>query len=94
MTKVEATDTRLDTYLSTVRLIRPRGQAKRACDNGIVYVDDRQAKPSTSVRAGSEIEIRFTDQILKLRVLSLPGKSVRKQDADSHYEVLEDKRFA
>ena len=94
MAKPDIQDLRLDMFLSTVRLIRPRGQAKRACDNGIVYIDGRQAKPSASVRVGSEIEIRFTDQDLKLRILALPGKNVRKQDASTFYEILEDTHYS
>ena len=84
---------RADVFLSTVRLVRPRGHAKRACDNGIVEVDGRIAKPSTVVEEGSKIAIRFTDQDLIVKVLALPGRQVNRKDAPNYYEVLEDRRY-
>ncbi len=84
---------RADVYLSTVRLIRPRGQAKRACDNGIVEIDGRVAKPSTAVEEGSKITIRFTDQDLVVQVLALPGRQVSRKDAPNYYTVVEDRRY-
>jgi ribosomal 50S subunit-recycling heat shock protein len=84
---------RVDVFLSTVRLVRPRSHAKRACDNGIVEVDDKVAKPSTTVEEGSKIAVRFTDQDLIVRVLALPGRQVSRKDAPNYYEVLEDRRY-
>jgi ribosomal 50S subunit-recycling heat shock protein len=84
----EQSEQRVDVYLSTVRVIRPRGQAKLACDNGIISVDDNVAKPSAKVRVGSVVNVRFTDQNLEIRVVKLPGKSVRKQSATDYYEIL------
>jgi len=87
------TEMRLDAYLARTRLVMPRGAAKRACDNGIVSVNRQQAKPATSVGVGDQIEIRFTDQDLVVSVVALPGKSVRKADAPTHYRVVEDRRY-
>jgi ribosomal 50S subunit-recycling heat shock protein len=89
----EQNEQRVDIYLATVRVIRPRGQAKVACDNGIISVDGNVAKPSTKVRVNTVINVRFTDQDLKLRVVRLAGKSVRKQDAADYYEILQQERI-
>jgi ribosomal 50S subunit-recycling heat shock protein len=89
------TDTalRLDVFLARSRLIMPRQTAKRACDNGVVSVDDRVAKPSATVTAGDRVTIRFTDQELTVRIVRMPPKSVPKNAATDYYDVIEDKRL-
>lgn len=82
---------RLDVFLSRVRLIMPRTSAKRACNNGIVMVNDRLAKPSTDVAVDDILCIRFTNQDLTVKVIRLPGKSVAKKQADTHYAVISDR---
>ncbi len=82
---------RLDVFLSRVRLIMPRTSAKRACDNGIVMVNNRPAKPSTDVAVGDVISVRFTNQDLLVKVTRLPGKSVAKKQADMHYSIVADR---
>ena len=84
---------RLDIYLSRTRLIMPRTAAKRACDNGIVFVNDRVAKPGLDVHMNDLIAIRFTDQDLTVAIRKMPGKSVPKQTADIHYEVVQDTHY-
>jgi len=94
MRDAPAPEMRLDVFLARARLVMPRASAKRACDNGIVSVNEKPAKPAASVRGGDLIAIRFTDQDLTVRVVRLPGKSVRKADAATHYAVIEDIRYA
>lgn len=79
---------RLDAFLSRVRLIMPRTSAKRACDSGIVMVNNRSGKPSTDVTVNDVVSMRFTNQLLVVRITKLPGKSVAKKQADAHYTVL------
>jgi len=85
---------RLDVFLSRVRLIMPRTSAKRACDNGIVTVNNRPAKPSTDIGIGDVISVRFTNQDLMVQVTRLPGKSVAKKQADTHFTVIENRANA
>jgi len=82
---------RLDVFLSRVRLVMPRTSAKRACDNGIVWVNNRPAKPSTDVVVGDVVSVQFTNQDLTVKVTRLPGKSVAKKQADTHYTLIEDR---
>jgi ribosomal 50S subunit-recycling heat shock protein len=83
---------RLDVVLARTRLVMPREQAKRACDNGIVTLNGRKAKAAASAKPGDMIGISFTDQTLIVRLLGNPPKSLRKNAADGYYEILEDKR--
>ena len=77
---------RLDKYLKNSRIIKRRTVAKEACEQGRVEVNGRTAKPGLELKTGDEITITFGSNILKVRVLAMP-ESVRKEDADSMYEV-------
>ena len=78
---------RLDKYLKNSRIIKRRTVAKEACEQGRVEVNGRTAKPGLELRTGDEITITFGSNILKVRVLAMP-ETVRKEDADSMYEVI------
>ena len=79
---------RLDKYLKNSRIIKRRTVAKEACEQGRVEVNGRTAKPGLELRTGDEITITFGNNILKVRVLAMP-ETVRKEDADSMYEVID-----
>ena len=79
---------RLDKYLKNSRIIKRRTVAKEACEQGRVEVNGRIAKPGLELKTGDEITITFGSNILKVRVLAMP-ETVRKEDADSMYEVID-----
>ena len=78
---------RLDKWLKVSRLIKRRTVAQEACDSGHVSVDGRIAKPSTGVKEGSVVEIRFGAKTLRAEVLSVQ-ETVRKDDAAAMYREL------
>jgi ribosome-associated heat shock protein Hsp15 len=58
-----ATDeTRIDRWLTAVRLVKTRPLATRLCEGGHVLVKGLPAKPSTKVRAGDRVEARIADR--------------------------------
>ena len=79
---------RLDKYLKNSRIIKRRTVAKDACEKGRVEVNGRIAKPGLELKTGDEITITFGSNMLKVRVLAMP-ETVRKEDADSMYEVID-----
>ena len=81
---------RLDLFLKRCCLTRRRSEAKRACDNGIVMLDGRRAKPGQAVGPGKRVSISFLDRYLELEILKLPAGNVSRTDARSYYEVLRD----
>lgn len=80
---------RLDKYLKVSRVIKRRTVANSACDGGRVLVNGREAKPGHKLKIGDEITIGFGGKPLKIRVLEL-RENVRKEEADSLYEVLQE----
>ena len=51
--------TRVDRWLWAVRLTKTRSDSAQACRGGHVRVNDRPAKPSTTVKAGDEVRVRL-----------------------------------
>lgn len=51
--------TRVDKWLWAVRLVKTRADAAQACRGGHVKVNDRAAKPATTVKAGDEVKVRL-----------------------------------
>ena len=79
---------RLDKFLKVSRIIKRRSVANQACDNGKIMVNNKIAKAGLNLNIGDIIEIKFKNQNLKVKVLSLV-ESTRKENALSMYQVLE-----
>ena len=78
---------RLDKYLKNSRIIKRRTVAKDACEQGRVEVNGKIAKPGLELKTGDIVQVTFGSNVLKVRVLAIP-EVVRKDDADSLYEVI------
>ena len=79
---------RLDKYLKLSRIIKRRTVAKEAGEGGRVSINGKIAMPSSEVKEGDVLEIRFGEKVARLRVLSV-AETVRKNDAAAMYEMLE-----
>jgi ribosome-associated heat shock protein Hsp15 len=77
--------TRLDRWLWAVRLTKTRPDAAAACRGGHVRVNDRPAKPSTTVSPGDEVRARVGDTTRIVEVVRLIEKRVGAVDAVTCY---------
>ncbi len=80
---------RLDVFLKNAGLVKQRSAAKRACNQGCVYVDQQPAKAGREVKVGDVIAIDTDTQYLRVEVLNLPQRSVAKKQRPNFYRVLE-----
>ena len=78
---------RLDKYLKVSRIIKRRPIAKEVADKGRIKVNGILAKSSTDLKINDEIEIRFGNKILLVRVLEMKD-STKKEDATKMYEII------
>ena len=78
---------RVDKYLKNSRIIKRRTVAKEACEQGRVFINDKEAKAGDKVKVGDTIEVQFGTGSLKLEVLSVKDK-VRKAEAENLYKLL------
>ncbi len=79
---------RLDKYLKVSRLIKRRSVANEACAAGRATVNGKVAKPSTEVKAGDELSLRFGSRLLRAEVLSV-AEFAKKEDSASMYKIIE-----
>ena len=79
---------RLAKYLKVSRIITRRTVAKEASEGGRVTINGKTAKPSSEVKEGDVLEIRFGDKMARFRILAV-AETVRKSDAGAMYELLE-----
>ena len=77
--------TRVDRWLWAVRLTKTRPDAAAACRGGHVRVNDRLAKPSTSVSPGDEVRARVADATRVVEVVRVIQKRVGAGDAVTCY---------
>ena len=80
---------RLDKYLKVSRIIKRRPVAKEVADKGRIKVNGILAKSSANLKINDEIEIRFGNKILLVRVLEMKD-STKKEDATKMYKIIKE----
>lgn len=78
---------RLDKFLKISRLIKRRTVAKDASDQGRVWMNGKEAKPSSTVKVGDELTIRFGRKNVTVRVERLQ-ETTRKEEAAGMYTIV------
>ena len=71
----------MDRWLWAVRLTKTRPDAAAACRGGHVRVNDRPAKPATTVSPGDEVRARVGDTTRVVEVVRVIQKRVGAADA-------------
>lgn len=78
---------RLDKFLKVSRIIKRRTVAKDVSEGGRVWVNGREAKPSTTVKVGDELMIQFGQKTITVRIDRITD-STRKEDAVEMFTLL------
>ncbi|MBF0980779.1 MAG: RNA-binding S4 domain-containing protein [Clostridiales bacterium] len=78
---------RIDKFLKVSRLIKRRTVAKEACDQGRVFINDKQAKAGSEIEIGDIVTIKFGNGEIKAKVLTLAATS-KKETAAEMFELL------
>ena len=78
---------RMDKFLWAMRLFKTRSEAAQACEKNHILINDREAKPSSTVRIGDLIAVKrppvyFTYKVLDLTLNRQPAKNVNQFMAD------------
>ena len=88
----ETVTLRLDKYLKVSRIIKRRPVAKEVADKGRIKVNGVLAKSSTDLKIGDQVEVRFGNKLLTVRVLEMKD-STKKEDATKMYEIISETRI-
>ena len=83
---------RLDKYLKVSRIIKRRPVAKEGSDKGRIKVNGVLAKSSTDLKVNDQIEVRFGNKVLTVKVLEMLD-STKKEDASKMYEIISETRI-
>ncbi|GGD99631.1 RNA-binding S4 domain-containing protein [Paenibacillus nasutitermitis] len=80
---------RLDKFLKVSRLIKRRTVAKDVSDQGRVWINGREAKASSTVKAGDELMIQFGQKVVTVRIERL-AETTKKDEASGLYTLLKE----
>ena len=83
---------RIDKFLKVSRIIKRRTVANEACASGRVSVNEKTSKPSSEVKPGDVISIRFGEHIGHYEVLSVKD-IVTKDQASEMYKILDEDSY-
>lgn len=81
---------RLDKYLKVSRMIKRRTIAKELSDDQRILINDKLAKPSSEVKIGDIVDIKFEHRHIRIEVLHVFDKILKSNPA--MYEVIHDER--
>ncbi len=76
---------RIDKYLWCIRIFKTRSLASEACVSGKVKCSGENVKPSKTVTAGDQYEIRTDHKKLVIKVISLLHTRTNHEEAIKHY---------
>ena len=81
---------RVDKFINIVNITKRRAIAEDMCKSGVVFVNDKVAKPSKDVKIGDIITIKYLDKEKKYEILDIPTtKTVPKsKSSDFIKEIL------
>lgn len=83
---------RIDKFLKVSRLIKRRTLAKEVAEQGRISINGVVAKAGSNVKEGDEIQIRFGQKLVTVRVEQLK-ESTRKEDAGMMYSILKEENI-
>ena len=83
---------RIDKYLKVSRIIKRRTVANEACAGGRVSINQKIAKPSSDIKPGDIISIRFGEHIGHYEVISVRD-TVSRDQASSMYRILNEDSY-
>lgn len=83
---------RLDKFLKVSRLIKRRTLAKEVSDQGRIQINGKEAKASSTVKAGDVLTIRFGQRLVTARIDRIQ-ETTKKEEAAEMYTILTDERI-
>ena len=80
---------RIDKFLNSTNITKRRSIAQDMLKSGVVYINDKIAKPSKDIEVGDIITIKYLEKTKKYKVLELPTtKSTPKSEQHKYIKEL------
>ncbi len=77
---------RIDKFLWSVRIFKTRALSAEACKKGKVIIDDIEAKPSKTVKAGDMISVKKPPVNYSYKVLDVPKNRVSAKLVENYID--------
>jgi len=81
---------RLDKYLKVSRLIKRRTVANEVTSQGRIFLNDKAAKPSSTVKEGDTLRIEYYNKTVIVEIIKVPAGNVSAQEAKDLYKTSEE----
>lgn len=78
---------RIDKFLKVSRLIKRRTVAKKACEDGNVFVNDQAVKPGHQVEINDIIRIEYNDNTVQVKVKDIQSH-IKKENVEELIEYI------
>jgi ribosomal 50S subunit-recycling heat shock protein len=83
---------RLDKFLKVSRLIKRRTLAKEVSDQGRIQINGKEAKASSTVKAGDVLTIRLGQRLVTAKIERIQ-ETTRKEEASEMYTILSEEKL-
>ena len=81
---------RIDLALKYLCLAKSRSAVKTLCDRHALWLNDREAKPSSSVHINDRVRMETPSATRVISLLDIPEKQLSKIDAPAYYRVIDE----
>lgn len=81
---------RLDKFLQATGILKRRTEAKEACEEGRVLVNEQVARPAKEVQPGQVIGIEMYYRRMRLEILQVPTGNVSKAARTDFIRIIEE----
>lgn len=83
---------RLDKFLKISLIFKTRSSAEKSIEDGLILINERIAKPSSNVKEGDILTIKFPFKTVTYKILKIEEKNVSKENAKKMYEIIKEER--
>lgn len=80
---------RLDKFLKVSRLIKRRTVAKDVSEQGRIWINGKEAKASSTVKVGDELQIQYGQKLVTVKVERIV-ETTRKDEASQMYTLIKE----
>ncbi|OQX73669.1 MAG: hypothetical protein B6D59_04925 [Campylobacteraceae bacterium 4484_4] len=76
---------RIDKFMNSVNITKRRAVSEDMCKSGVVYINEKVAKPAKDVKVGDIIKIVYLDREVRYEVLQIPVTKTIPKSRQSEY---------
>lgn len=81
---------RLDKFLKISLIFKTRSSAENLIEKNAVLINGKVAKPSSNLKEGDIIIIKFPLKTITYKILKIAEKNVSKSEAKTLYEIIKE----